>query len=154
MLPVITPTLRRQLICIWLLLLATYTHAVAPIHTSAFNNLALSGYDAVSYFHDGAPSKGRGQLSTTYKGAEWRFSEAEHLAAFISDPDKYAPQFGGYCAWAVAHNNTAKGDPLEWTIHNDKLYLNYNASIKARWRADKEAKIKAAEANWPTLLER
>ena len=135
------------------LLVSLSIRADAPIYTGTFSNTALSGYDTVAYFETGAAAKGSKQHSTEYMGARWLFSSADHLNKFKANPAFYAPQFGGYCAWAVAHNNTAKGDPLQWTLYKDKLYLNYDASIKALWRADKDAKIAAAEANWPAVLE-
>jgi YHS domain-containing protein len=123
-----------------------------PIYTGIFSNLALSGYDSVAYFTENKPVKGKSAHSTQYKGAEWRFKSAEHLALFVVDPNKYAPQYGGYCAWAAAHNSASKGDPLAWTIYEDKLYLNYDKDIRVLWLADIVDKIAAADTIWPAPL--
>ncbi|WP_250654768.1 YHS domain-containing (seleno)protein [Alkalimarinus coralli] len=127
--------------------------AAPPIYTSFFSDVAVSGYDVVAYFTEHSPVKGNPELSTEYKGAEWHFSSQENLDAFKSNPEKYAPQYGGYCAWAVAYNKTAKGDPKQWAIHDGKLYLNYDANIKAKWTADRENLIKKADLYWPQLIQ-
>ncbi|WP_456404806.1 YHS domain-containing (seleno)protein [Thiolapillus sp.] len=135
------------------LLLSNAAYAEDPIYTSIFSNSAIGGYDPVAYFTTGKPEKGSKQFKLKYKGANWYFSTAEHRRMFQMNPGKYAPQYGGYCAWAVAHNTTAKGDPLQWTIYRDKLYLNYDRKIQADWAANKDQWIQAADANWPKVLE-
>ena len=130
----------------YLLFLATALATVAlatpawaekkPIYTSFFSKAGAGGYDVTAYFSEGKPVKGKEKFKTRYMGADWLFANEENLAAFIAAPEKYAPQYGGYCAWAVAQGGTASGDPLLWTVHNDKLYLNYNESINERWSAD------------------
>ena len=124
-----------------------------PIYTAKRSNLALQGYDTVAYFTDGAPIKGSKEFSTDYKGAEFRFSSAENLALFTADPAKYAPQYGGYCAWAVSQGNTAPGDAERWAIVDGMLYLNYNKSIQKKWDADRSGFIEKADAEWPTVLQ-
>ena len=122
------------------------------IYTGFWDNLAVSGYDSVAYFTESKPVKGKSQFSHKYKGAEWRFSSKENLDKFVASPEQYAPQYGGYCAWAVAHDTTAKIDPTQWTIEDGKLYLNYNADIQSRWLKDKPKYIKQADSNWPDVL--
>ena len=85
-------------------------------------------------------------------GATFEFSSQENLDKFKADPTAYAPQYGGYCAWAIAHDKTAKGNPKNWTIVDGKLYLNYNNSIQKKWTADKTALIKEADGYWPSVL--
>ncbi len=126
--------------------------AKSPIYTGYFSSEAVSGYDVVAYFTEKKPVKGKDRYSTKYKGATWRFSSQEHLERFKAAPEKYAPQYGGYCAWAVAHKKTAKGDPKYWTIVNGKLYLNYNEDLHKKWLRDKENQIIKADANWPAVL--
>jgi YHS domain-containing protein len=123
-----------------------------PIYTGTFSSSAVSGYDTVAYFTEKKAVKGDDDLSTQYKGANWYFSSQENLLKFEKEPEKYAPQYGGYCAWAIAHNNFAKGDPKQWTVVNGKLYLNYNAAILEQWLADKETQIVNADAKWPDLI--
>ena len=118
-----------------LLLLAALAGDPKPA-LNVSGNLALNGYDAVAYVTDGKPVKGLPQLSTTWSGAVWRLASAEHRDAFLKDPERYAPQFGGYCAWAVAHGYTANGDPEAWRIVDGKLYLNYSKRVQKRWEAD------------------
>ncbi|MEL7173254.1 MAG: YHS domain-containing (seleno)protein, partial [Pseudomonadota bacterium] len=86
-------------------------------------------------------------------GATWRFSSAENRDLFVENPEKYAPQYGGYCAWAVAQGYTAATDPEAWAIVDDKLYLNYNKSVQAKWEKDVPGHIASADGNWPTVLE-
>jgi YHS domain-containing protein len=123
-----------------------------PVYTGTFSNLALSGYDPVAYFTQGKPVKGLKQFTTSYNGAEWQFASAADLAAFKADPAKYAPQYGGHCAWAVSQNYTASGDPQVWKIVGGKLYVNYNAEVGEKWSKDIPGFIKSANINWPKLL--
>lgn len=124
----------------------------APIYTGTFSSEAVQGHDPVAYFTEGKPVKGKSEFSTQYQGAEFKFASAENLAAFKADPEKYAPQYGGYCAWAVAEGKTAKGDADNWTIVDGKLYLNYNKKIQDRWEQDRANFIDMADTNWPEVL--
>jgi len=143
---------------LWLtlsLLMLASTSAVAgepTVYTGLFSKLAVSGYDTVAYFTQHQPVKGQAQLTTTYQGAEWRFSSAENRALFLADPARYAPQYGGYCAWAVSQGNTASADPQRWKIVDGKLYLNYDAEVQKKWEANIAELIKTADQNWPTVL--
>jgi len=147
------PTWCSGLLAALLLSVSAGVWAKSPIYTSYFSNVALSGYDTVAYFTEGLPVKGDKKYATKYKGAQWHFSSADNLALFVNNPTQYAPQYGGYCAWAAAKNDVAKGDPLAWTIYNDLLYINYDLSIRKSWLADIDAQIFAADANWPGPLE-
>ena len=132
-----------------LLVLAGPALAVDPTFNT--DGTAIRGYDPVAYFTDGKPVEGKAEFSVDHNGAQWRFATAEHRELFAADPEKYAPQFGGYCAWAVANNYTAPIDPDAWTIKDDKLYLNYSKLVRARWALDKDGNIAKATANWPGL---
>ncbi len=125
----------------------------AEVYTGVLSNLALGGYDPVAYFAEGRPQKGEARFSHVWKGAEFRFASAERLARFKANPAAYAPQFGGYCAWAVSQGYTAKGDPRFWKIVGGKLYLNYDAQVQKRWEADIPGHIARAERNWPQVLD-
>ena len=122
------------------------------IYTSRFSNVALQGYDTVAYFTEGAPVRGSDAFTTEHQGATWKFASQETLDLFLSDPGAYVPQYGGYCAWAVALGQTAKGSAKQWHIEDGKLYLNINANIKQRWLDDVDNKIVEADANWPSVL--
>lgn len=130
----------------------TAASAEAPVYTSTFSNVAVSGYDTVSYFTAGKPVKGAANFKVNYKGAEWHFANAANLAKFKASPARYAPQYGGYCAWAVSQGYTASGDPTVWKIVNSKLYLNYNQEIGVKWSKNIPAYIKSGDANWPKVL--
>ncbi len=114
---------------------------------------AIRGYDPVAYFTLGEPTEGSDRFSTSWNGATFKFSSADHLALFEAEPAKYAPQYGGYCAYAVSKGSTASTDPDAWTIVDGKLYLNYSKSVRKRWRKDIPGHIKAADNNWPRVLE-
>lgn len=125
--------------------------AVDPVYTGFFSNEAIDGYDAVAYFTEGHPVKGSKEFSFEYQGAVWRFASREHLEMFKADPEAYAPQYGGYCAYAVANGDTASAEPDLWTIHNGKLYLNYNRRINEEFRGNIDAFIQQADSNWPRI---
>ena len=96
--------------------------------------------------------EGSDAVETSWHGATWRFASAAHRDLFVAAPERYAPQYGGYCAWAVSQGYTADGDPESWKIVDGKLYLNYNREIQQRWEADIPGLVTKADANWPKLL--
>jgi len=126
--------------------------AKPPIFADFRSKLALDGYDVVAYFKGGKPVKGVDAHVVSWNGATWRFASAESKAAFEADPKAFAPQYGGYCAWAVSEGYTAKGDPNHWRIVGNKLYLNYNASVQKSWEKDVPGRITKGDRNWPTVL--
>lgn len=113
--------------------------------------IAISGYDPVGYFQNGGPVKGDPAYSSSYDGADWHFSSAAHKAMFDGNPEKYVPAYGGFCAYAVSKGATAPTAPEAWTIHNDRLYLNFSTEVREIWRQDIDANIARADANWPGL---
>lgn len=123
-----------------------------PVYTGRFSDVAVQGYDPVAYFTVGEPTKGSKDFSTTYQDAEFRFVSQENLDTFLAEPEAYAPQYGGYCAWAVAQGYTAKGDARRWSIVDGKLYLNYNKKVQSDWEADIPGFIESADTNWPVVL--
>ncbi|MEZ5817550.1 MAG: YHS domain-containing (seleno)protein [Hyphomicrobiaceae bacterium] len=112
---------------------------------------AVSGYDPVAYFTENKPVQGNPAISLEHGGARYLFANEANRAAFQQDPAKYAPQYGGYCAYAVAQGSTAHGDPHAWSINNGKLYLNYNQSVRASWSKNIPGYVAKADANWPKL---
>lgn len=128
--------------------------AKEPIYTPLFSNVAVSGYDTVAYFTEGQPVKGSATFSHEWQGAVWHFANAENRDAFKAKPEAYAPQYGGYCAWAVSEGYTASGDPTKWRIVDGKLYLNFDAKVQATWLQDVPGNIAKADRNWPAVLER
>jgi YHS domain-containing protein len=125
-----------------------------PVYTGTLSSLAVSGYDPVAYFTDGKPVEGKSDYQYKWKGATWRFANAKNLEAFKADPEAYAPQYGGYCAWAVSQGYTASADPKVWRIVGKKLYLNYNQDVQKTWEQDAAGNISKANANWPVVLEK
>lgn len=121
-----------------------------PIYTT--NDGAIKGYDPVAYFVKAEAVKGKEEFTLKWKEADWYFSSQANLEAFKADPEKYAPQFGGYCAYAVGNGYTYRSDPNAWKIVDNKLYLNYSKGIQKKWEANQVGFIKQGEANWPAVI--
>jgi YHS domain-containing protein len=113
---------------------------------------AINGYDTVAYFTDNKPVKGQDAYVQTWMGAKWKFASQAHLDLFKAAPEKYAPQFGGYCAYGVTQDHLVKVEPEQFTVRDGKLYLNYDAGVQALWAKDPAGYIKTAEAKFPGLL--
>lgn len=134
-------------------MVAAPAFADSPIYTGTFNNKAVGGYDTTTYFNAGGPVKGLDTFKTNWRGANWYFVSQTNLEKFNANPEKYAPQYGGYCAWAAAHGTLAKGDPKIYDIENGKLYLNYDQSIQNSWTPRKAELITKADAQYPSLVD-
>ena len=111
--------------------------------------IGLKGYDPVAYFINGAPTKGSEQYSFAWKGVTYRFVSAGNLEKFKSDPEKYLPQYGGYCAYAMSLDRIADIDPSRWAIVDGKLYLNNGFVAEKLWSLNKSGNIVSADHNWP-----
>jgi YHS domain-containing protein len=122
------------------------------VYTGIIDGVGAGGYDVVSYTQ-GVPKKGDAKFAVSHDGAQWYFASAENMKAFQSDPAKFAPAFGGYCAYAVANGVTAKGDPELWKIVDGKLYFNFNKQAQSRWNEDIPGNIASGNANWPKVLD-
>lgn len=144
--------LKRTLLIFTCLIFSNTTLASDAINTGWFNNTAIKGYDTVAYFTEKKPVKGSKKFQHTWQEATWHFSGEEHLALFKNNPEKYAPQYGGYCAYAVAQGDLAGIDPSQFTVMNKKLYLNYNRDIQQKWLKKPVAYINQADQNWPKVL--
>jgi hypothetical protein len=120
---------------------------VAKINTSA-DGLALRGYDTVAYFTAESAVKGDPKYEFVWNSAKWIFSSQENMEKFMKNPEAYAPQFGGYCSYAVSHGYTADGDPEQWKVVDNKLYVNYSAKAKKAWEKDQDKFINDGEKNW------
>jgi YHS domain-containing protein len=130
--------------------------ATAFAQTQYFNTdgVAIRGYDPVAYFNDDKAVEGSKQFSYSWMGTEWHFKNQSNLDTFKSDPEKYAPQFGGYCAYGVSEDHKSPTEPDAFTIVNDKLYLNYNVKVRTLWRKDTAGRIKTGEVNWINLKDK
>lgn len=136
------------------LLSAAAVRAEEPVYTGWFSDLAVGGHDVVAYFTRGEAVEGSAEYSMQWRGAVWHFASEDHLQRFREDPSRYAPAYGGYCAYAVARGTTAAGDPDRWAIHDGRLYLTYDADAQSRWKADAEAHIATADEHWSEMVER
>lgn len=122
-----------------------------PVYQSYFGSVAINGYDPVAYF-EGGPVEGSADFTHEWNGATWRFASAENRDKFAADPEAFAPQYGGYCAWAVSQGYTASTDPEAWSVVDGKLYLNYSKSVRSTWEGDIPGNIAKGDANWPSVL--
>jgi YHS domain-containing protein len=112
------------------------------------DGVALRGFDAVAYFAVDNAVKGNAKYEYAWNGAKWLFSSEENMKKFQANPEAYAPQFGGYCSFAVSEGYTADGDPEAWKVVDGKLYLNYNKEVREKWEKDQGARIEKGTANW------
>jgi enamine deaminase RidA (YjgF/YER057c/UK114 family) len=120
-------------------------------------NLSISGYDPVAYFTDGKPVPGKTEFEHLWHRLRWRFANAEHRDLFVSSPDRYAPQYDGYCAMGVSNDDAAHKDtvdPEAWAIVDGKLYLTHNQYWLGIWREHSGEYIKRADASWQALADR
>ncbi|MDN5204474.1 YHS domain-containing (seleno)protein [Fulvivirgaceae bacterium BMA10] len=119
----------------------------SSVNTSS--KVAIQGYDPVAYHQSGSAEKGSEQFAYEWKGANWQFASAENLNLFKTDPEKFAPQFGGYCAFAVSKGFTANTNPGVWQIENGKLYLFDSEDMKKNWmKSLSEGVIEKSQSNW------
>ena len=145
----------------WKALIPTLLGAVTPLAapaadelnvskgaTRAGPGLAVHGYDVVAFFSDGKAEIGSDKYAVAHAGGTYRFVSQAHLDAFKADPGKYAPAYGGFCAYGVALGKKFDGDPRYWKIVDGKLYLNLNGDIQAEWSKDIPGNMAKAETNW------
>jgi YHS domain-containing protein len=140
---------KLQILILFFLIVFSACGQKPEIYSSA--NKAINGYDPVAYFTVKKPVKGSDQLKSTYKGANWHFSSAEHKKLFDQNPEKFVPQYGGYCAFGMAQGYKATTTPEAWTIVNEKLYLNYSLGVQNDWQKDQTNMIQKADKNWNTV---
>lgn len=127
--------------------------AASPeVNLGYFNKLAMNGYDVMSYWRGGKPLEGDREISMTYKGATWVFVSEQNRAMFTSDPERYAPRYGGYCAYAAAQGEVSDVDAFAWRIYKDRLYLNYGPRVRRTWASKIDENIAKADAIWPAPL--
>ncbi len=124
---------------------------LSPVNVTP-DGVAIKGYDPLSYFTDKRPAQGSAEFEYLWNGAKWRFASAAHRDLFRTDPEKYSPKYGGYCAYAVSQGKTADIDPDAWTIFEGRLYLNLNKEVQKLWEKDMNEYIRKADENWPRML--
>lgn len=126
-------------------------NAQSSVNACSLNQLAIKGTDPVAYFVEGKPVKGTKRYQVQWGGAVWHFSSQANKEAFEANPEAFAPQYGGFCAWAVSQGYTADIDPNAWDIVDGKLYLNYSKSVQKTWSKDRTNRIVQTDQNWPRL---
>jgi YHS domain-containing protein len=141
------------IMAVFYLLTLSPAFAIEPVNKTS-DGVAIKGYDPVSYFTDRKPVIGSRDFEYVWMGVKWRFSTPEHRDLFIKNPEKYAPKYGGYCAYAVSQGTTADIDPDAWNIVDGRLYLNLSKRIKDKWSQDIPGYIKKADEKWPKILKR
>jgi YHS domain-containing protein len=129
---------------------ATYSQTSGEIFTTTDG--AIRGYDPVSFFIEKKPVKGVKDFSVEWRNALWYFSSSSNLEAFKAEPEKYAPQYGGYCAFGTAEGHKAPTQTDTWTILDGRLYFNYNKEVQREWLKDTKGYIQKADVNWPTVM--
>ncbi len=144
---------RREAICTILAtpMLAVPVHADTPL-IYAVDGWAIDGFDPVAYFRDHAVIQGSRREAIRWRGAQWCFKSAAYREAFESDPHRYAPRYGGYCALALAHGELTPSDPQVWSIEQGQLFLNASLAARVAWLADPAANIRRADTYWARLV--
>lgn len=140
--------LRSFALAAFLSLTILATASAQPRVNTNGGDAAVGGYDVVAYFEDGRPVRGSADFEHRWQGATWRFVSAAHLAVFREHPARYAPQYGGFCAYAMASGDRVRIDPTAWSIVGGKLYLNYDAGVQRRWEANRANYIRRADRQW------
>lgn len=132
----------------------TFALPAMAAESAVYNNdgIAVDGSDVVAYFTENKPVAGSAEFSHDWNGVTWLFASAANRDTFAANPEAYAPQYGGYCSWAVAEGYTASTTPEAWAVVDGKLYLNYSKRIQRRWERDIPGFIATANENWPKVL--
>lgn len=143
----------RILTLVCLLFFSAMALANSPVETGTFNNKAIYGYDPMGYWLEGKAVKGNKAHALKWRGADWYFASAENKETFAADPEKYAPQYGGYCAYAMSDNRLVGIDEDAFTIYQDKLYLNYSKSVQKEWNKNKDQFIAEADSFYPEKVD-
>jgi len=127
------------------------TSAAAQRVNADRQGLAVKGYDVVAYFVDGRAVSGDARFEHTVDGVRYRFASAANRDRFAREPQRFLPQYGGFCAFAVSRGHTADTDPLAWRIVDGRLFLNYDRSVQREWEGDVKGNVAKADTNWPGL---
>src|SRR6185312_4458331 len=125
--------------------------AFAQSGPAGAKRVALKGYDPVSYFTDGKPEQGSSEFSFAFDDTTYWFRSAEHKARFVSEPERYAPQFDGYCAMQLSRGIKVEADPEAWTITNGKLYVFAGKPAMPKFAKESVAVVEKAKENWPQV---
>lgn len=139
----------------FVVLVISVARSIAQVdYYSNAEGLAINGYDPVAYFLENKPVQGSGHFSYSWQDVKWQFKDQANLDLFKANPEKYSPQFGGYCAYGVSEDHKSPTEPAAFTIVENKLYLNYSLKVKQLWLKDRDNHIVKAEGNWVNLKEK
>lgn len=146
--------MKKNIIYLSLMLIGFSAFASGKYDSAVFtndSNFAIDGWDAVSFFDKNQPKEGSENWKAEYKEALWLFSSEENLKLFNNNPQKYAPSYGGYCAWAMSGGKLAPGKPEFWDIVDDRLYLNFSGSTRKKFLDSVDTMIRDADRQWPVI---
>ena len=146
--------MKKSILMFSILVFASLSLFSQKSETFVQSGKAIRGYDPVAYFSEGKPVKGDEKLVYNWNNANWYFSSQQNLDLFKANPEKYAPQYGGYCAYGLSEGHKAPTDADAWTIEDGKLYLNYNTDVRKMWSKEKKERIEKADKNWPTVKDK
>jgi YHS domain-containing protein len=133
------------------LLLVTFSSFSQTSEVFSNESGAIKGYDPVAFFTDSKALKGTKEFTHEWNGATWYFASKKNKDLFVANPEMYAPQYGGYCAYGAAGGHKAPTETDTWTIVDGKLYFNYNQKVKTLWNKDQADLIKKADEQWPKI---
>src|ERR1051325_10457568 len=145
---------RIAIVSALLVLMVTAAAAEKKLINVNKDGVAIQGYDPVAYFTESRPVKGEAQFQSYYNGATYYFSSLANKKTFDSNPKKYEPQFGGFCAYAVSQGHTAKIEPDAFQVLNDRLLLQYDKGVREKFNKDSLGNLKKADQNWPGLVQK
>lgn len=146
--------MKKHILIFGLALLSVFNVSAQQSEVFIKDGTALGGYDPLAYFNEGKPVKGNEQLSLKWNDATWLFSNKQNLDSFRTAPEKFAPKYGGYCAYGMSEGHKAPTDPEAWSIVDGKLYLNYNPKVKEYWNKNQTKRIEAADKNWVNIKDK
>ena len=124
------------------------------VNVAGASKVGLSGFDAVSFFADSKPANGDPSIKAEHKGVTYFFASEGHKKSFLAHPEKYLPQYGGFCAFGVSVGVLLPIDVPTWQVHDGKLYVVLNSDVKKAFDGDFEANVAKAEKNWPGLVKK
>jgi len=146
--------MKRLLVLSVITVLSTAPILAQKSEVFSSSSKAIRGYDPVAYFTENKAVKGADSIVFNWMDANWYFSTKENLTMFMASPEKFAPQYGGYCAYGCSEGHKAPTDPEAFTIVNGKLYLNYNMNVRTKWRQDTDKKIERADMQWQAIKDK
>ena len=146
--------MKKALSAALLILFAISSTCAQKTEVFAPDGKAIKGYDPVAFFKESKPVMGKDGLSYQWKGVTWLFSTPENLKSFKANPEKCAPQYGGYCAYGAAQGKKAPTETGTWTILNGKLYFNYNEKVQELWMKDQNVFIEKADQKWNEIKDK